>query len=164
MIGMMPRLMEDDMPPTNPLYLAMGLALWLLIWISICRHLESCYRTIPQELRMFRPGLVWLLVIPWFNVLWNFIVFPLLFKTYQSSLRALGKSYYCYLDQVVALLFCVLSAYLTVESFIPGKIIELGYWVVLDMALFVIVLFRTGRLQKRLQAAVTMPAAAKSPQ
>ena len=48
----------------------------LAIQVLICFLLHKCYQRIPQPFRKMEAGLVWLLLIPCFNLIWNFFVYP----------------------------------------------------------------------------------------
>jgi hypothetical protein len=52
------------------------LVIFLIIAILICLFLSSCLKRIPEEHRQQSPGMVWLLLIPCFAVVWNFFVYP----------------------------------------------------------------------------------------
>ena len=65
------------------------LALFLLfvalaISVAICLLLQTYYKRVPQEHRIMEPALVWLLLIPCFNFVWNFFVFPRLAQSFKS--------------------------------------------------------------------------------
>lgn len=52
--------------------------------IVVCLLVSKCYTQIPEKHRKMTPGQVWLLLIPCFGIIWNFFVFPGLFKSYKS--------------------------------------------------------------------------------
>lgn len=63
----------------------------LAISVIICVLLYKCFQAVPPEHRKQEPGLVWLLLIPCFNIVWNFFVFPRLSDSYQSYFAAIGR-------------------------------------------------------------------------
>lgn len=69
---------------------AVGLAVGLVIAVVICIVLSGCFQAIPDEHRQMQPGMVWLLLIPCFPLVWNFFVFLKLSKSYQSYFAAQG--------------------------------------------------------------------------
>jgi hypothetical protein len=50
------------------------LLLWLAAWVAVCWVLWSAIGKVPRELRLLSPALVWLLLLPCFNVYWIFVV------------------------------------------------------------------------------------------
>jgi hypothetical protein len=75
----------------------MGIVLVVLLLIFavnilICLLLQSCYKRIPQQFRKLEPGLVWLLLIPCFSLVWNFFVFPRLSQSFKSYFDSIGRT------------------------------------------------------------------------
>jgi uncharacterized membrane protein len=64
----------------------------LCIGIVICLFLFSYYKRVPAQFRKMEPGLVWLLLIPCFNFVWNFFVFIRLPKSLQAYFASVGNS------------------------------------------------------------------------
>ena len=64
----------------------------LAIAIVICLLLYTAQKRVPMEHRRIEPGLVWLLLIPIFNYVWNFFVFLKIPESYQSYFRAQGRT------------------------------------------------------------------------
>lgn len=150
--------MGADMQIANTLFPILGLAMWLLIWSSICRHLQKCFQGIPHEYRKLRPGLVWLLLIPGINVVWIFVAFTALFSSYQSYLRDTGRYKFAIFDQIIAITFGCVSAYVAIADFLePDQMTRWGYWAIVCMAMLIVILVRTSRLQKQVQAATVLP-------
>ncbi len=48
------------------------------------------YQRIPPRFRKLEPGLVWLLLIPCFHVVWNFFVYPRLAESYKACFDSIG--------------------------------------------------------------------------
>lgn len=68
------------------------MAVALAINIAICALLHACLARVPPQHRKMEPGLVWLLLIPLFNLVWNFFVFLRLPESYQSYFAAQGRT------------------------------------------------------------------------
>ena len=69
-----------------------GLAIGLAISIVICLILVGCFKRIPPEHRQMEPGMVWLLMIPCFNLIWNFFVFPKLSQSFKGYFDAVDDT------------------------------------------------------------------------
>ena len=65
-----------------------GLAITVVVIIMINGPLNE----IPPEHRLIEPGQVWLLLIPCFNVFWNFAVFQKVPKSFQSYFSSQGRT------------------------------------------------------------------------
>lgn len=72
-------------------FIAVAMFIVLAINVVACAVLYGCYRRVPAEHRKLDAGLVWLLLIPCFNIIWNFFVFPRLAQSYQSYFRSVGR-------------------------------------------------------------------------
>ena len=79
----------------------------LLIWIGILLFLQSCYARIPAEHRKMEPGMVWLLLIPIFHLVWIFFVYLRLAKSFQSAYAAMGRSDQGDCGEKLALAYCI---------------------------------------------------------
>lgn len=58
----------------------------------ICYLLQQCYKRIPPQFRKQQPGMVWLLVIPCFSIIWNFFVFPPLSKSFKAYFDSINRT------------------------------------------------------------------------
>jgi hypothetical protein len=67
-------------------------AIRLGVEIVICFFLFSYYRRVPPQFRKMEPGLVWLLLIPCFNLVWNFFVFVRLSRSFKGYFNSVGNS------------------------------------------------------------------------
>lgn len=56
----------------------------LAINILICFLIYSGQKRVPEEHRELEPVLVWLLLIPCFHFIWNFVVFPKVSRSMKS--------------------------------------------------------------------------------
>ncbi len=86
------------------------LVAWVAVNAVICYFVSECYKRIPKQFRQMQPTLVWLSLIPIFNLVWNFFVFPKLsasFKAYFDSVggRDLGNA-----GRGMALAYCICAA------------------------------------------------------
>jgi len=68
-----------------------GVVIGLGILIAIILILQSVFKRIPPEHREMEPGMVWLLLIPCFNVVWNFFVYPKLSNSLKSYFNSIGR-------------------------------------------------------------------------
>jgi hypothetical protein len=59
------------------------LAVVYAVLIVVCYLLYTALLALPQQHRRMDPGLVWLLLIPLFNLVWNFFVFLRVPESYQ---------------------------------------------------------------------------------
>jgi hypothetical protein len=64
----------------------------LVIELIIILITAGCLKKIPPEFRLMSPGMVWLLLIPVFDLIWNFFVFVRLSKSYQRYFAARGRT------------------------------------------------------------------------
>jgi len=64
----------------------------LAIAIVLLYLVFSCFQRIPAQHRQMEPWQVWLLLIPLFNLVWNFFVYPKLAKSYQSYFAQQGRT------------------------------------------------------------------------
>ncbi len=91
---------QQEMPPELAagflagmlVVLAIGLAVGLVISAVICYLLYSCFERIPPGHRQMESWQTFLLMIPCFNIVWNFFVFPKLAKSYQSYFAEQGRA------------------------------------------------------------------------
>jgi len=64
----------------------------LAIQAVICWLLSTCFQAIPQQFRKMEPGMVWLLLIPCFGLVWNFFVFPRLAQSFKAYFDSVGRT------------------------------------------------------------------------
>ncbi len=69
-----------------------GLLVGLGISALIAWFLSTCLKRVPPEFRKQEPGMVWLLLIPCFNLVWNFFVHPKLAQSYQAYFASIGRT------------------------------------------------------------------------
>lgn len=114
------------------------LAAMIAVQVVICLLLHKTLAAIPVEHRkMNPPGMVWLLFIPFFNLVWNFFVFlqiPDSFKSYFDSIgQSQGEDY----GRGLGLTYSILAASSMVLGWVPclGSIVGIAALVVLIMVL-----------------------------
>ena len=56
----------------------------LAVQAFICFLTASTLKRIPEQYREQSPGMVWLLMIPCFNLIWNFFVYPKVAASFQN--------------------------------------------------------------------------------
>ena len=71
---------------------AFGLLIGLVINAVICWLISSALQRIPEEHRKITPGQVWLLMIPCFSIVWNFIVFQRVPESFKSHFDSVGRN------------------------------------------------------------------------
>ena len=67
-----------------------AIAIKFVINIAICALHYSCLSRLPAEHRKMEPWQVWLLLIPFFNFFWNFIVYQKIPESYHAYFAANG--------------------------------------------------------------------------
>ena len=73
-------------------FFAIAIVIVLAISILLLYLVYSCYQRIPAQHRQMEPWQVWLSLIPLFNLVWNFFVYPKLAKSYQSYFAEQGRT------------------------------------------------------------------------
>jgi hypothetical protein len=64
----------------------------LVINIFVCYLLQQCLNRIPPQFRKQQPGMVWLLLIPCFSLVWNFFVFPPISKSFKAYFDSINRT------------------------------------------------------------------------
>lgn len=86
--------MYDDAMTRLGLNMMMALV-FLVVSIGInaviCYLLQQCFNRIPPQFRKQQPGMVWLLLIPCFSLIWNFFVFPPLSKSFKAYFDSIDR-------------------------------------------------------------------------
>lgn len=68
------------------------LVISLGISILICLLIYLGYKPVPEQYQKLSPGLVFLLLIPFFNLYWNFVVFLQIPDSYKAYFDAHGRT------------------------------------------------------------------------
>ena len=97
----------------------LGLLISLAIAAVVAYLLYSCFQRIPAQHRQMESWQAWLLVIPIFNVVWMFFVFPKLAKSYQSYFGQQGRTDVGDCGEKIGFACAVCYAVSLVAGFIP---------------------------------------------
>lgn len=85
----------EDLPPEQQIIVIGAGLLFLLVMLAITIFilylLYGLLKALPAEYRLMEPAMVWLLLIPCFNLVWNFFVFPQISRSYQDFFRDHGR-------------------------------------------------------------------------
>jgi len=65
-----------------------ALAIGLIIAIFFCLTLQNLLKAIQKENRAMEPGMVWLILIPVFNIVWNFVVIINISKSIHAEYKS----------------------------------------------------------------------------
>ena len=126
-----------------------GLIVGLAILAVVSWLVSTCYKRIPAQFREMEPGMVWLLMIPCFHVVWNFFVFPKLARSYQAYFASVGRTDVGDCGAGLAMAYCVCAACALI-SFVP-YIGCLGLVALLAaLVLLIIVLVKAWDLKNRI--------------
>lgn len=109
-----------------------SLVIGLGIQAVICWYLSNCLKAIPQEHRKQEPGMVWLLMIPLFSIVWNFFVYPRISESYKSYFDSIGRTDVGDCGRSLAFTFCILCC-CTIIPYLGGcvGIAALVIWIIL---------------------------------
>ncbi len=72
--------------------LLMSLLVVFAISIAVCFLVYLPYKAVPVEHQRMSPGLVFLLLIPIFGIIWNFFVFLKIPESFQSYFASQGRT------------------------------------------------------------------------
>jgi len=130
----------------NLIGVVIGLGIGLVISAVIAYLLSSCFAVIPAKHRSMEPGMVWLLLIPIFNLYWNFKVYLGLSDSFQSALSAHGEQVGpADTGRTLAKTYCILA----LVSFIPCLGLIAALVALVFLILFLIKAFELkGRVSK----------------
>lgn len=94
----------------------------LAIRIVIIMLLSSCLSRIPPEHREMEPGMVWLLLIPCFDIVWNFFVFIKIPKSFQKYFAAQSRTEFGDCGEQIGLWYCicVVACMVPILNYIAG--------------------------------------------
>ncbi len=71
---------------------AIALLVMLAINAVVCWLASNALARIPAEHRKMEPGMVWLLMIPCFPLVWNFFVFQRIPESFASYFASVGRT------------------------------------------------------------------------
>ena len=101
------------------LFAGIFLAISLAITIVICILISSAQAKVPAEHQLIAPGYVWLLLIPLFNIIWNFWVFLKVPESFQAAFAAQGRTDVGDCGRGLGMWYAICAAVSTVGAFIP---------------------------------------------
>ena len=110
------------------------LVFWLVIALFVCWLLYGAFERIPARFRRLDPGLVWLLVVPCFGLIWNFVVFPSLARSFKAYFDSAGDSTVGDCGEQVGLFFAVAAVCMLVPcldhiAFVAAMVLLVVYLV-----------------------------------
>lgn len=111
------------------------------IAILICWYLSSCLKRVPPQFRRQEPGLVWLLLIPCFPIIWNFFVYPKIAESYQAYFDSVGRTDVGDCGRSLAMWYCILTVIGLPAGFVLSLIPILGPLASCVMSLATLVLW-----------------------
>jgi hypothetical protein len=99
----------DEAAIVSILVIAMlvGCAVGIAIQCLILFLLYNAYKAVPPQFQTIEPYQVWLLLIPCFNIIWNFFVYQRIPESYQRCMHALGRQDQGDCGQQLGLWYCI---------------------------------------------------------
>jgi len=73
-------------------FMLVMLLIVLAISAAICIMLHVIQSRVPVEHRKISPGAIWLILIPFFGLVWNFFVFQRIPESYRSYFDSIGDT------------------------------------------------------------------------
>lgn len=86
----------------------------IAVQVLVCSILYSCLQAVPPQFRRQTPGSSYLLLIPIFNLVWNFVIFLAVAGSYQDYFAHQGRTTMADCARSVALAYCVCGIFLIV--------------------------------------------------
>lgn len=86
------------------------IAIGLAVAAVVCWLISGCLKVLPQEYREMEPGMVWLLMIPLFQLVWNFFVFPKTSRSFQRYFAARGRTEFGDCGEKIGLWYAICGA------------------------------------------------------
>lgn len=123
------------------------------ILIGICVFISGCFKRVPAQFRKQEPGMVWLLLIPCFNIVWMFFVLPKLAESYKAYFDSVGKTDVGDCGYNLALWYCILIPCNAVASFIPIINLLTIPAGIAGLVLLILFLVKAGEYKKLMPAA-----------
>lgn len=111
-----------------------GFLLWLIPSIFFLLTLQKALTRVATERRTMNPPMVWLSLIPLFNVIWNFFVVNALAKSLDAELTARNIPHEAEPGKTMGLIWAGLTAACVIPGLgfllgIPVLVIWIIYWV-----------------------------------
>ena len=111
---------------------AVFFAIVVAITIVVCWFISSCLKVIPVQYRAMEPGMVWLLLIPCFNIVWQFFVALRTPESFDAFFRAHHRTEFGDCGRGLGLIACICNL-----VFPP-----------LALILFIVILIKYGTMKK----------------
>ena len=147
------KFMESMGPAVAIGVISVAVIVGLAIGVLICLFLSNCLSAVPEEHRKQNTGMVWLLLIPCFNLVWNFFVYPKIAESFQSYFESTGRTDLGDCSRGLAMWYCILA----VVSVPLGMIPLIGLINCLlgpaTLVVWIMVLVRFAGLKRQVQAA-----------
>lgn len=82
----------------------------LAIQAVVCWFGSQMAEGVPHEHRQVQPGQMWLLMIPLFNLVWNFFTWPKIAQGYQAHFTAVGRAGHGENVYKLSMAYCIVTA------------------------------------------------------
>jgi hypothetical protein len=89
---------------------SVGIVIGVAITVVIIILVAGCLKVLPPECREMEPNMVWLLLIPLFNLVWNFFVYPKVSRSFQRYFAAQGRTEFGDCGEKIGLWCAICSA------------------------------------------------------
>jgi hypothetical protein len=81
--------MNDSLMSSGIIMMAMLVSIGIAVLITFLVY--NVYKDIPAQYQQMPPGQVWLLIIPLFNLYWNFVAYPKISESYRLYAQSKGQ-------------------------------------------------------------------------
>ncbi len=110
----------------------LGIAIFILLFLS------NCFKALPEEHQSMNPNLVWLMLVPCVNIVWQFFVLPGLAKSFKSYFDSKGVTDVEDCGEKLAWITCILTLIPCVN--------------IIGLVCMIIYLLKMNELKKRVEA------------
>ena len=87
--------------------------------VGICCLFRPIIKRVPDEHRKIKPNMVWLFIIPFFNLVWSFFLFPRIAASYKSYFDSQNITNEGDCGARLSLIYCIVFCTLQMMFFIP---------------------------------------------
>lgn len=146
--GLAPNLLAAALPLASSDFAGPCLAFVVLpiAQAIVCWLLLDAFEHIPERYRLQEPAMVWLLMVPLFNLYWNFKVFPALAESFQAYFYSHGIADVADCGERLARWYC----FLALIFFIPC------FNLIAALVVLIMFLIEADKLKKRIAAGARM--------
>ena len=88
-------------------FVLMMLLVMFAISVFICYLLWNAQKQVPAKFRKVEPNAIWLLLIPLFNLVWNFFVVPKIAESYKAYFDSIGRTNVGTCGREFAFYYCI---------------------------------------------------------